>query len=408
MISAEFAANERISDAVRSKVLIFQPWKWKTGPEIDQVCERVADMFSIAPANVHLFLSGRAALFHLMQALGAQEGDEAIVTGFTCEAVVLPLLEQKIVVKYSDINHKDCSISPENIRGLVSTRTRFLLIQHSFGIPPQRSKLISFARQHNLVVIEDLAHGWKRGVFEDDDEPTIKLLSFGRSKSLSSVFGGAIISNQKDLAITLNDVTNQLAFPAPSVLFRLLLYKPYAVFVKTTFHWFSIGKVVHRVLTGMKLIIPEISPEEKQGRYDLFFDKAYPNALATLLLHQLDRLFETEKTRRYTTQLYTQAFSAKIDDGLALARFPVLVKDRNTLLKQAKSHSWYFGKWYTQPVAPADLDLARVGYIPGSCPVSEEICDHIINLPTMVGEKDAHRIADLVRPHLYQPSQRTS
>ncbi len=361
---------------------------------------KIAEMSTVEPSQVHLFLSGRAALFHLIASLDLEDGAEALVTGFTCEAVALPLLENKVHVRYLDISEKDYSIDPNKIESHISTRTRILLVQHSFGIPPQRKELLCIARKYNLIVIEDLAHGWRRGVFDDDESPTIKLLSFGRSKAVSSVFGGCIISSGNELAKTLNDVEKRLPQLSPTALFRLLLYKPYAVCVKNLYNVLFLGKIIHLIGTKSGFIIPEISATEKQGCFDLFFDKAYPNALAALLIPQLNRLLETEKTRRYSCSVYQSAFLTEYDDGLALARFPVLVKDRDSLIQQAKRKGWFFGRWYTQPVAPAELDLGRVGYIPGSCPRSEKVCQHIINLPTMVGEREAHQIANSVKPHL--------
>jgi dTDP-4-amino-4,6-dideoxygalactose transaminase len=148
------------------------------------------------------------------------------------------------------------------------------------------------------------------------------------------------------------------------------------------------------------LLVPEISNKEKRGEYDDYFDKAYPNALAILLLHQLNKLDRKNKTRQKAVKIYREALKGKIKDNYHLARFPVLVKDRSKVMEEGRRYGIYFGKWYTQPIAPAALNLEKVGYERGSCPEAEFICDHVINLPTNVSEETAKDIAAIVKSHL--------
>lgn len=403
MLSAEFAANETWEDARKSLSILMTPQQHQKKDAIKQVKLFLAEECNVPVNQVHLFLSGRAGLFHVIKALESLKIDseipsEAVVTGFTCEAVVLPLKKNGIRISYADISDLDYSINPYSNRGVVSRESKYLLIQHTFGIPPQRDQLILQAERYGIEVIEDLAHGWKRGQFKDENQRSIKLFSFGRSKSLSSVFGGAVVSNSPELSKRLNDVESNLEEIDISVLTRLLLYKPYAMLVKSTYNWLGLGKLIH--LTALKTgsIIPEISAKEKRGEYDPFFDKAYPNALAELLVVQIKRFKQTEELRRYSTQKYREALNRKIPDGLSLARFPVEVEHRDNLLKEAKKQGVYLGKWYTQPVAPAALDLTKVGYHRGDAPIAEKICDRIVNLPTTIPADQVEKIIAIVKP----------
>ena len=405
MISAEFAPNETWEDALHSLQVLFSSRIWSQKKSIEAVKTFLAEEFQVPKNQVHLFLSGRAGLYHLIQALEAQNTNprthsKAVVTGFTCEAVVLPLIQSGIRISYADINGLDYSINPYSNKGAVSKDVKYLLIQHSFGIPPQRDQLLSQAQESNVEVIEDLAHGWRRGVFQKDKKTTIKLVSFGRSKSLSSVFGGAVISNTPELANTLNDVEQTLQSIDNSILIRLLLYKPYAMLVKQTYTFLGLGKIIHAIATKTGTIIPEISAKEKRGEYDEFFDKAYPNALAELLLVQIKRFDKTESMRIYSTQKYKEALNVKLEDGLALARFPIQVEHRDKLLAEAKHHGVYLGKWYTQPVAPAAIDLKKVGYETGTAPVAEQVCRSIVNLPTTISREQVDLVISIVKPYV--------
>ena len=62
------------------------------------------------------------------------------------------------------------------------------------------------------------------------------------------------------------------------------------------------------------------------------------------------------------------------------------------ILKEFAKRNIFFGSWYSQPVAPKELLLEKVGYIMGSCPVAEQINKEIINLPTLITEKEAEGI----------------
>ena len=79
-----------------------------------------------------------------------------------------------------------------------------------------------------------------------------------------------------------------------------------------------------------------------------------------------------------------------------LLRYPLLVENRNLILQKARRQNIFLGKWYDQVVAPKDLDLERVEYKLGSCPVAEGIGKKIINLPTNITLKKAEEIVNIL------------
>ena len=81
---------------------------------------------------------------------------------------------------------------------------------------------------------------------------------------------------------------------------------------------------------------------------------------------------------------------------LPFNRFPLLVKNKTELLQQFAKRNIFLGSWYSQPVAPKELRLERVGYTMGSCPNAERINKEIINLPTLVSFQDAQKIVSAI------------
>jgi len=390
MINLNLAPNETFSDALTSFLLLFQPWRWKREKELQKIKNVILKNYlnvSSLTFHVSLFFSGRSALYHLLKSLNLKKGDEVLVQAFTCEAVVLPIVALNLKPVFFDIERKSFSANPIDLEKKLSEKSKVVILQHTFGIPPsQREKILSIIRQNNLVLIEDIAHGINNSKLKCQNSKLKNhffLLSFGRSKSLSSVFGGAIVTNNKKIAKKLDSFN--LPYPSYSLIFKLLLYKPIAFITKLTYNIY-LGKIIHFFSQKFNLLIPEITKKEKAGEYDHFFDKKYPNVLAILLLNQFKRFTKTQNQRKKIVNFYLKNLnnvtSYKLQVTGSIIRFPLLVKNRDKILQNLAKKGIFLGRWYDSPVAPKGFPLDKVGYRWGSCPQAEEICQKIINLPT--------------------------
>jgi len=409
MINLNFAPNENFSDAFLSFSLLFQPWRFKKGKEIKEVKNKIAkDILNLSPTNfsVNLFLSGRSTLYFLLKTLKLKEGDEVLVQAFTCEAVILPIIALKLKPVFVDIEKESFSINPIDLQKKLSKKSKVLILQHTFGIrPSQKEKILFLSKQHNLVLIEDIAHGIN-SKSKSENAKVLKdhyfLLSFGRSKSLSSVFGGAIVSKNKEISQKLNNL--DLAYPSYSLIFKLLLYKPIAFIIKRTYNIY-LGKLLHFLAQKINLLTKEITEKEKRGEYNPFFNKAYPNALAILLINQLKRFKSTQNQRKKVVEYYLKNLkSCSYSKAIyypknvfgALIRFPIFVKNPKKIIKKMAEKGVFLGYWYNWPVAPKGFPLKKVGYRWGNCPTAEKICQQIINLPTNINLKSAKRVVALL------------
>jgi len=421
MINLNFAPNETFSDALTSFFLLFQPWRWKRGKELQQVKSLILkNYFNVSRSNlnVSLFFSGRSALYHLLKNLNLKQGDEVLIQAFTCEAVVLPIVALNLKPVFVDIEKKSFSINPIDLEKKLSEKSKVLILQHTFGITPsQKDKVLSIIRKHNLVLIEDIAHGINKSNIKISAFAKAKadrqkskvfknhfyLLSFGRSKSLSSVFGGAVITKNKTIAKKL-DFFN-LPYPSYSLIFKLLIYKPIVFITKLTYNIY-LGKILHFFSQKFNLLIPEITKKEKGGNYDGFFNKKYPNALVILLLNQLKRFKSIQEQRKKIVNFYLKKLNNVMRSTLQvsspLIRFPLLIENRDKIIQNLAKKGIFLGRWYDNPVAPKGFPLERVGYRRGSCPVAEEVCQKIINLPTNIKLKEAEKLTKILNDVLYE------
>ena len=385
MIATDFAANESFDDAWLSFKLLFQPWRWINGDAVNECRKNLKSLILNRKSEITFFLTGRSALFHLLKSLRLKTGTEVIVQAFTCEAVVLPIMAHSLKPVYIDIEKETLSADFDDLKKKYTAKVKVLILQHTFGqTPKNRQKILEFAQKNGLFLIEDLAHGFSPDLKIDDLTNRAILLSSGRSKAFSSVFGGILLTDKK--------LTVDLSCPSYCFIFKTLLYKPLSVLIKATYD-FYIGKIIHFFVKKLNLLIPEITKNEKDGKYDPLLDKAYPNALGILLLHQLKKFDQIQRQRALISSFYAKATNPP------LLRFPIFVENRDNILKNAAKNNVFLGVWYNQVVAPHGLDLNRVGYTQGSCPVAEDICKKVINLPTNITIKEASRVVELVTKH---------
>lgn len=401
MISTDFASNEHKDDAFLAIKLLFQPWRWKTGKNIEKARQIVKRKFFRKDESVHLFLTGRSSLYYCLQTLKLPQDAEVIVQAFTCEAVILPILESNLKPVYADIDEKTLSMAPQQFEAKITSQTKVVIFQHTFGLTPQREEIIKIAKKHNVMIIEDVAHGFDTNLFKNDTFNTVKLLSFGRSKTFSSVFGGAIVTSDKTLAKKLAKIEKKLLFPVRPYILQLLMYKPLSVLIRATYGIF-LGRILHRIINTLRLLPKEISRREKEGKFDHMYARAYPNALAILLVHQLEKFNKTAKIRSQRCKEYSEyfkkseQFGKQWDTQQSLIRFPLFIPNKQLVVNQARKSSLFLGTWYNQAVDPKPLNLHKVMYEKGMCPIAEKVCEHIINLPTNITENESKKALSIL------------
>jgi hypothetical protein len=119
-----------------------------------------------------------------------------------------------------------------------------------------------------------------------------------------------------------------------------------------------------------------------------------------LLNNQLQKLSKYTKHRNEIVNLYSKDLDLNLEGSLI--RYPVIVDDPNLVKSQLQNEHIVIGNWYNNPVIPKGIDLDKLYYRKGSCPNTESITDHIINLPTdiHVSKKIAHQITNIIKPHM--------
>lgn len=147
--------------------------------------------------------SGTAALHIALSALGIGPGDEVIVPSYTFIASSFSVVQAGAIPRFADVNIDDHCISIESAAKLVNERTKAIMPVHLYGNVCDMDKVLAFAKEHKLFVIEDNAEAFG-GVYKGRKTGTIgdiAACSFCQNKTFTTGGeGGMVTTDDEDLA----------------------------------------------------------------------------------------------------------------------------------------------------------------------------------------------------------------
>lgn len=347
--------------------------------------------------RVYLFSNARSAEYLFLKALDLPLDTEVAIQAFTCNAVVNPILWLKHTPLYIDISPKSFGMDFKSLKERVSTRTKVLIAQHTFGIGGLSDEMLKFAKSKGIYVLEDCAHSL--GNNKQGSKGDAAIISFGIEKILSTRVGGALIVNNPELIPMLDREYSKIR----------------NLGIIDTFLWL-LNPVVWRGLrslrglqTGVSLFLNSLGllnmgfyRSELRGIKPSGYPRKLPNVLSHVILDQMKDLEENLSHREYINDIYASALSVPHLRGVSTVRFPLVIDDYQVLNKVQKAldkANVYYGNWYNPLVYPASTNIEAMGYRWSECPTAEEISRHIINLPTglSISKAQAFDISNLVK-----------
>ena len=151
------------------------------------------------------------AIFLALKAAGVKRGDEVIVPDITFIATVnaVDLLGATPVLV--DIDPVTLTISPTAIERAITKKTTAIVPVHVTGRASDMTKILSLAKKHKLVVIEDAAEallskykGKYLGLWGNAG-----CFSFSPNKTISTGQGGIVVTNDKKIYEALKPLKDQ-------------------------------------------------------------------------------------------------------------------------------------------------------------------------------------------------------
>jgi dTDP-4-amino-4,6-dideoxygalactose transaminase len=182
----------------------------------------------------HCFLvnSGTTAFYLILKTLiRHQESEirnpknEVILPAYTAPSLILPIKKLGLSYRLADISLETFNMDEEALIGSLSPETLAILPVHLFGLPSPIERLIALGKERGFYIIEDAASSFGTKDSNGSHSGTrgdIGFFSFNRGKNISTISGGAIITNDAGLAKELRKEVE--ALPDPDFFRRLRIY----------------------------------------------------------------------------------------------------------------------------------------------------------------------------------------
>lgn len=147
--------------------------------------------------------SGTSALHLALLAAGVNPGDEVITVSMTFVATTAAILYCGAKPVFVDVDPNTWTMDPAQIEAAITPRTKVILPVHLHGQMADMDAIMSVARRHKLVVIEDAAqaHGAEWRGRRAGSIGHLGCFSFYPGKNLGA-YGeaGAVVCNDPELA----------------------------------------------------------------------------------------------------------------------------------------------------------------------------------------------------------------
>lgn len=290
--------------------------------------------------------SGTDALLLALRALAVGPGDEVITVAHTAVATVAAIELSGAKPVFVDVDPTTYTLDPALLDAALTPQTRAIIPVHLYGQAVDLQPILTFAHNHNLALIEDCAQahgaayqGQKVGIWGD-----AAAFSFYPTKNLGGIGdGGAVVTNRSDVAERLRLLRQygwRERYISDIAGYNSRLDELQAAVLRVRLHRLDADNQARQAaaaqyqiqLAGLPLILPQIGAAESHV-YHLF----------VIQVNERDALRE-----------YLQA------KGIGTAiHYPVPV--------------------HRQPA------YQRLGYQPGSLPVTERLAGQILSLPMFPG-----------------------
>jgi dTDP-4-amino-4,6-dideoxygalactose transaminase len=173
-------------------------WLTNDGPLVRELEHRVAEFHQVEQCIA--MANGTIALEIAIRALDLT--GEVIIPSYTFIATAHALHWQALTPVFADIDPLTHNLDPHSVSRMITPRTSGIIGVHLWGRAAPVDELQALAEEHNLRLLFDAAHafgcsykGRSIGNFG-----SCEVLSFHATKYFNTVEGGAVLTNDPDLA----------------------------------------------------------------------------------------------------------------------------------------------------------------------------------------------------------------
>lgn len=181
-------------------------WVTNAGPFVKEFEQRIAEMVGVK--HCIAMCNATVALEIAIRAAGLK--GEVIVPAYTFIATAHALQWQGITPVFCDLDRRTHNIDPARVEEMITSRTSGIIGVHVWGRPCDIEALTAIAARRHLTLLFDAAHafacsykGRMIGGFGHAE-----VFSFHATKFVNTFEGGAIVTNDDDLATRIRLMKN--------------------------------------------------------------------------------------------------------------------------------------------------------------------------------------------------------
>lgn len=303
------------------------------------------------------FPYGRAAQWAFFKALGIEDA-EVIMPAYTCSVVAHAIALSDNIPCFIDIDLHDYNMNLDLAEEAINENTRAIIATHTFGYPQDLERLESMVEKaekkygHKVWLIQDCCHAfgaeWKGRMIGTSGD--VAVYAFNISKLMTSIFGGMLTFQDKDLAQKIRD-WRDINFAKPSLI-KSIKRRLYLFLV-----YFAFTEVIYGLVWWLQEKTKFLNRFTKSYHLDdkIHFPPDYlvkmSNVEAAVGLAQLKKYDRIIHKRRKKAFWYDSNLSRKknwifppVSKGATFSHYTVRVPNRNQVIKDYAGQNIQLGE----------------------------------------------------------------
>lgn len=351
--------------------------------------------------NVFFTSSGRVALTVLLKALQRCLGRrEVVIPAYTCFSVPSAVVRAELQIRLCDVDPKTLDLDLNALRRLDLSKTLCIVSSGLYGMPGDLGAAEAIARNLGIFLVDDAAQclgataqNRACGTFGDAG-----LYSLGRGKSITTMGGGILLTERRDVAQAIDEEMGKLRRPLTREVYGAILGAlAYSGMLQPSRYW-TLDRVPFLELGA--------------SHFDPHFPMATLSAYQTRLAMQLFPLLESANRIR---RAHAHQLRARIEgaDGIEIPRpvdgaspiylrLPILARNgihRSYLCQRLREVG--IGASASYPTSIGDIPgiERHLASDPEACPGARSIAQRILTLPTHAGvtPRDVEHMGTIIR-----------
>ena len=325
------------------------------GGPFNETAEEILGTY-MGGSRVLLTTSCTHALELASRALELGKGDEVIVPAFTFVSTASAFALTGATPVFADVSDQTLGLSLDAIKASYTPRTRAICVVHYAGVPTELEEIADWCAEVGVTLIEDNAHGLGStlngrplGTFG-----SLSTLSFHETKNITCGEGGALVVNHKAL-LPLAEILREKGTD------------------RSRFIRGQVDKYTWQA-AGSSWVLSDMLAAFLVGQLEVFNDiQTSRKSIWSFYEANLDTWAQENGVRTPTVPDHVDhsahMYFLRLPDHESRSRFIEHMSSRGVMTV-----------FHYQALNASPMGI-KLGGIPGSCPVSEELSGTLVRLP---------------------------